>query len=62
MKNDKGCTLIETLIALVIAVIIAAGVMFVLSGSRRTSRLADLGAVSLLLRDVGIDQRNVHNK
>lgn len=55
MRDDRGFTLIETVVVLVVAVVIAAGVMFVLSGSRRTSRLAELDSQAQQNARVAID-------
>ena len=46
MRNQRGFTLIETLIVLVMAVVVAGGLMYMLSGGRRTSRIAELDAQS----------------
>ena len=55
MRREKGFTLIEALVVLVIGVIIAGGLMFMLSGSRRTSRIAEIDAQSQQNARVSID-------
>jgi prepilin-type N-terminal cleavage/methylation domain-containing protein len=55
MRNQKGFTLIETLIVLVIAAVVAAGLAYMLSGSRRTSRIAELDAQSQQNARVAVD-------
>jgi prepilin-type N-terminal cleavage/methylation domain-containing protein len=55
MRNQKGFTLIETLIVLVIAVIVAGGLAYMLSGGRRTSRIAELDAQSQQNARVAVD-------
>ncbi len=55
MKREKGFTLIEALVVLVIGVVIAGGMMFILSGSRRTSRIAEIDAQSQQNARVAID-------
>jgi prepilin-type N-terminal cleavage/methylation domain-containing protein len=61
MKMNKGFTIIEVLIVLVVAAVVAAGLVYVLTGSRRASRIADLdsqaqqnarAAVDLVARDL----------
>jgi prepilin-type N-terminal cleavage/methylation domain-containing protein len=42
MRNDNGFTMVETLIVLVVSLVIAGGVLHVLSQSRQASRIADL--------------------
>jgi len=55
MRREKGFTMIETLVVLVVGVIIMAGMMFILSGSRRTSRIAEIDAQSQQNARVAID-------
>ena len=55
MRNQKGFTLIETLIVLVISVIVAGGLLYMLSGGRRTSRIAELDAQSQQNARVSVD-------
>ncbi|MGD8628728.1 MAG: SdrD B-like domain-containing protein, partial [bacterium] len=55
MRREKGFTLIEAMVVLVIGVIIAGGLMFMLSGSRRTSRIAEIDAQSQQNARVSID-------
>jgi prepilin-type N-terminal cleavage/methylation domain-containing protein len=55
MRNQKGFTLIETLIVLVIAVIVAGGLAYMLSGGRRTSRIAELDAQAQQNARVAVD-------
>jgi prepilin-type N-terminal cleavage/methylation domain-containing protein len=55
MRRERGFTLIEALVVLVIGVIIAGGLMFILSGSRRTSRIAEIDAQSQQNARVAID-------
>ncbi|MFH1311774.1 MAG: SdrD B-like domain-containing protein [Candidatus Eisenbacteria bacterium] len=42
MRNDRGFTMIETVIVLAVALVIAGGVLHVLSQSRQASRIAEL--------------------
>lgn len=55
MRREKGFTIIEAMVVLVIGVIIAGGLMFILSGSRRTSRIAEIDAQSQQNARVAID-------
>jgi prepilin-type N-terminal cleavage/methylation domain-containing protein len=61
MRANKGFTLIEIMIVLVVAVVVAGGLVYVLSGSRRATRLAELdsqaqqnarAAVDFITRDL----------
>ncbi len=55
MRNQRGFTLIETLIVLVISVIVAGGLLYMLSGGRRTSRIAELDAQAQQNARVSVD-------
>jgi prepilin-type N-terminal cleavage/methylation domain-containing protein len=55
MRNDKGFTMVEILVVLVVGVIIAGGVMLVLSGGRRSSRIADLDSQAQQNARVAVD-------
>jgi len=55
MRNDKGFTLIEVLVVSLIAAIVAGALIYVLSSSRRASRIAELDSQAQQNARVAID-------
>jgi prepilin-type N-terminal cleavage/methylation domain-containing protein len=55
MKRNNGFTMIEILIVVVVAAIVVAGLMYVLSGSRRATRIADIDSQAQQNARVAID-------
>jgi prepilin-type N-terminal cleavage/methylation domain-containing protein len=55
MRGNKGFTMIEVLIVIVIGAIVGVGLMYVLSSSRRTSRLAQLDSQAQQNARVAVD-------
>jgi prepilin-type N-terminal cleavage/methylation domain-containing protein len=55
MRGDKGFTMIEMLIAVVMVAIVAGGLVYILSGSRRASRIAELDSQTQQNARVAVD-------